>query len=150
MIYAECHPERKHWGHGLCGSCYQMKWRKDKESDKNWKKKHLEKRMDNYYRRVKENPVREKEKSRNYRLKQYGLSFEDYESMRTIQGNKCAICSKESYLHVDHDHETGNVRGLLCQQCNTGLGLFKDNVKNMESAVKYIKESFLTSVTTAA
>lgn len=68
--------------------------------------------------------------------------------MMRDQGNKCAICSKEIYLfgskksntaHVDHDLVTGKVRGLLCQECNTGLGKFRDNPLFLANAIKYIE-----------
>lgn len=56
----------------------------------------------------------------------YGLSVEAYELMKLQQKGKCAICQKTisgKNLHVDHDHETDEVRGLLCSNCNTGIGL---------------------------
>lgn len=70
------------------------------------------------------------------------------EKMMRDQGNKCAICGKEIYLfgskksntaHVDHDHITGKVRGLLCQECNTGLGKFRDNPLFLANAIKYLE-----------
>lgn len=64
------------------------------------------------------------------------------------QDNKCAICGIEFGIdnskdrpHVDHDHKTGIVRGLLCMKCNAGLGLFGDNIDNLVSAVCYLEEN---------
>ena len=64
------------------------------------------------------------------------------------QNNKCAICGAEfgvnhikDYPHVDHDHNTGVVRGLLCLKCNAGLGLFGDNIDNLVSAICYLEEN---------
>jgi hypothetical protein len=57
------------------------------------------------------------------------------------QGGKCGICGSVSNgkrLAIDHDHETGRVRGLLCQQCNTALGLFKDQVELLKKAIDYL------------
>lgn len=65
-------------------------------------------------------------------LRKFGISLSDYNKLLTKQDNRCAICriSKSDLrrdLSVDHDHATGKVRGLLCDPCNIGLGLFKDN-----------------------
>lgn len=68
----------------------------------------------------------------------FGLSMEDFDALYERQGKGCAICGaaktvgKRGHLHVDHDHISGNVRGLLCQRCNTALGLLGDQ----KSAVK--------------
>lgn len=72
----------------------------------------------------------------------YGLTLEDFAALSESQGGGCAICKKVSEnrtLHVDHDHNTGKVRGLLCTPCNIGLGLFRDNVSLMEIAIRYLK-----------
>lgn len=75
----------------------------------------------------------------------YGLSPEQYYELYKAQDGKCKICGKElpdgEYLHVDHNKETGEVRGLLCKDCNIGLGSFKDNPESLINAAKYIKES---------
>jgi hypothetical protein len=54
----------------------------------------------------------------------YGMSLGDFNKMKATQKLRCAICSKKRRLNVDHDHETGKVRGLLCFTCNTHLGWF--------------------------
>lgn len=91
-----------------------------------------------------------KKLARNRDLKKYGITLEDLEKMLRDQDNKCAICGKEIFLfgsskkitaHVDHDHKTGKVRGLLCQECNTGLGKFMDNTDYLLSAVSYLKKN---------
>ena len=61
------------------------------------------------------------------------------------QNGVCAICNKEEKsknknLFVDHDHQTGKVRSLLCNNCNSGLGQFNDNLNLLESAVLYLKK----------
>lgn len=79
--------------------------------------------------------------------KSYGITEADYEQMLVAQGGKCAICQTSDPLvrsgadarwHVDHDHETGTVRGLLCFKCNAGLGHFSDNVEALRRAVNYL------------
>lgn len=79
-------------------------------------------------------------------LRKYGLTPEDYEQMLAVQGEGCAICgapepggrSKTPRLHIDHDHGTKKVRGLLCNSCNRGLGYFKDSPILLTEAAGYI------------
>lgn len=75
----------------------------------------------------------------------YGVSPEEYHQLWESQEGKCKICGKElpegEYLSIDHDKETGEVRGLLCKQCNSGLGYFKDNPENLRKAAEYIEEN---------
>lgn len=74
-----------------------------------------------------------------YRIKsKYGMGAEDYEYIANRQNYRCAICYKEDRLYVDHDHDTGQVRGLLCHQCNIGLGNFKDDEKLLGEALRYL------------
>lgn len=76
----------------------------------------------------------------------YNLSLEKYKELCKNQKDCCAICKKHktklkdrgSRLCVDHCHKTGKIRGLLCQKCNRALGLFDDNKKSLNSAIKYL------------
>lgn len=70
----------------------------------------------------------------------YGISLERYnEIMRAAEG-KCAICGRISdRLTLDHCHDSLHIRGALCTQCNTGLGMFRDNVAFLLSAVDYLE-----------
>lgn len=83
---------------------------------------------------------------RRYVLKStYGLTVEDYDAILSSQDNKCAICKSDTpygkgRFHVDHNHETGEIRGLLCHYCNLALGNFKDNVSNLLSAIAYLNK----------
>ena len=66
--------------------------------------------------------------SRHYHLTQkYGIGAAEVEAMITAQGGICPICRKRPAVHVDHDHATKKVRGILCELCNGGLGQFKDS-----------------------
>lgn len=70
----------------------------------------------------------------------YGLSLDKYHAMRESQGELCAICGLYSEkLRVDHDHDTGKVRALLCPTCNSGIGLLKDDPKVLVAAAHYIE-----------
>ncbi len=77
---------------------------------------------------------------KSYKLmKHYGLTLEQYTKMIEDQHNCCSICEKKfDKLVVDHCHTTGKVRALLCNDCNTGLGMFKENKSTMLNAIKYI------------
>lgn len=80
---------------------------------------------------------------REERLKAlYKLTLKDYEIMLVKQDNRCAICNRisESVLHVDHDHESGKIRGLLCGSCNRGLGSLGDSIELLEKAISYLKK----------
>ncbi|HLZ22940.1 MAG TPA: endonuclease VII domain-containing protein [Ktedonobacterales bacterium] len=78
------------------------------------------------------------------RLSKFGLTVERYEELLLAQSYKCKICgdpaeqSRDGVLHIDHSHETGEVRGLLCNHCNLGLGHFKDNSDNLQAALAYL------------
>ena len=74
----------------------------------------------------------------------YGITLEEYDKMLSDQEYRCAICDKhqdefKKKLHVDHCHTTGKIRGLLCQKCNQGLGLFGDNKNLLIKASEYLK-----------
>jgi hypothetical protein len=79
--------------------------------------------------------------------RKFGISLSDYEKILKSQDGKCAICqtqkptghgAKYGRFSVDHDHSTGEVRGLLCSNCNIGLGAFRDNVDVIKNAIFYI------------
>jgi|SaaInlV_100m_DNA_5_1039725.scaffolds.fasta_scaffold38914_2 hypothetical protein len=85
---------------------------------------------------------------RRANLKRYGITLEDYNSMHEDQEGRCAICngtdtgcSHHNNLCVDHCHDTGIVRGLLCNSCNKGLGHFRDEVERLEKAITYLTDS---------
>ena len=74
--------------------------------------------------------------------KRYGLLEGDLLYMKIKQNNKCAICDNTfEILAVDHCHTTNKVRGLLCTNCNNGLGRFKDNIQFLKNAIKYLKQN---------
>lgn len=76
----------------------------------------------------------------------YGLTIADYERMYLDQTGRCYLCGSEDWtmprgcLHVDHDHKTGKVRGLLCENCNRGLGMFKDDLLLLRKAAAYVAQ----------
>jgi hypothetical protein len=93
------------------------------------------------------NKERRKELNYIHSILKYGISVEEYESRLLDQDYKCAICrlgtkgkTSQSRLHIDHDHITGEVRGLLCSKCNTGLGLFNDDIILLQKAQEYLND----------
>lgn len=74
--------------------------------------------------------------------RKYNLTLEAYAALLEKQQGKCALCLREQTerLHVDHNHSTGEVRGLLCERCNRALGLFADSPALLASAVRYLEE----------
>mgnify|MGYP001189280795 CR=1 FL=1 len=118
---------------GVCGDIecrYQQRLRQNRDNKKR------NKRKPNYH---------------PHHIKQYGLTLEQYEGMLEFQEHKCKICGEEESavdktgtirrLAIDHDHDTGQIRGLLCRACNTALGSFKDNVESLKRAILYLEGS---------
>lgn len=86
------------------------------------------------------------EQARKYHLKSHrGITVEEYDAMFVRQNGKCAICGRDQSefkkpLFVDHSHESQKIRGLLCVNCNNGLGLLKDDINILMSALEYLKK----------
>jgi predicted metal-dependent hydrolase len=81
------------------------------------------------------------QKALHARLQTLGISVEEYMTLLKKQKGVCGICRKapvKRRLAVDHCHQTGRVRGLLCGPCNTGLGLLGDNAKGVKMALSYL------------
>jgi len=102
----------------------------------------------------KAHPAYHRQKAREYRVRhpsrvadnnarwRYGIPWGTYDKMFAEQGGKCAICGTEDTgkrrrFHIDHDNETG-IRGLLCGNCNIGIGYLKHSVEFLQSAIKYL------------
>lgn len=80
-------------------------------------------------------------RNRHLRIK-YGLSAKDFDDLVAAQDNSCAICHgdwSDRGPHVDHDHETGEIRGLLCHWCNLMLGNAKDDPERLRAAIQYLE-----------
>lgn len=76
-------------------------------------------------------------------LRTYGMTVEEYNRMFFLQKGSCPICNTKLLqgrtTHVDHDHKTGKIRGLLCEPCNQALGLFRDDPQRCRNAAKYLE-----------
>jgi len=88
-------------------------------------------------------------KSENLR-KNHGITINDYDKMKELQGNVCAICRKElgdrHDAHVDHNHKTEEIRGILCNNCNAALGFIDDNEDILWSMMEYLKRTTWSKV----
>jgi hypothetical protein len=134
--------------YGKCNTCKQCDAKRnqkrrdsmsmsEREARRQYEKEYMAKRdrsSKNYY----------KLGGRSKKLeKLYGITEIEYNNMFTYQDGRCAICSTHQSEHkhrfvVDHCHETNIVRGLLCKQCNTGIGMLKDSVENLAKAIQYL------------
>jgi hypothetical protein len=89
-----------------------------------------------------------RERQRDNHLKRlYGISEEEYDQMLISQDFRCAICREESQatgknarLHVDHDHVTGKVRGLLCYACNIAIGFLEEDPDRVQKIMNYLEK----------
>ena len=133
MRYADCHTDRKHHAKGFCHSCYE------RESNK---RKPVPSRVRSSAYRGK-NRGKALRASKEQQFAYYGLTKSGFGSLLKMQGGVCAICfgagKAGQRLHIDHCHETNEVRGLLCGNCNQGLGRFKDDPTSLGRAVEYVQ-----------
>jgi hypothetical protein len=117
---------------------YRYRRRKKKKKPKE-KKKYKPKPL------TQEQKKRRKDYTRKKRLeKEYGITPEEFNNMLLQQRGKCAICgilqsATGKFLHVDHCHKTGKIRGLLCHKCNYALGFLRDSIEIAEAAIEYLK-----------
>lgn len=109
------HPTRRRYRGGLCRICAGHSWPKRQ---------------------------RDPDANRRHTLAVYGLTVAEYDALLEAQGGACAICRQPpahgKRLHVDHDHETDVVRGLLCLPCNRAIGLLRDDPEVARRAAEYL------------
>lgn len=111
---SNCHPDKPHFGKGLCSMCYHRKYRKcnpskNKEATRKWR-------------------AQNNDKIRNKYLKyQYGITLEQYQQLLEEQKHCCKLCGKTPMIIpvVDHNHITGQIRGIVCQGCNIAIGHYE-------------------------
>jgi len=139
------HPSKPVLARKMCSSCYQA-WHyanggkaKAVANAKKWGDAHKEKR------RVIQAKSNAKGNIKEYKslwamMNKYNMTLEQYKALAKKQNNRCAICYNDGVvLNVDHCHDTGKVRGLLCSSCNRGLGFLGDTVKGVKRALDYLK-----------
>lgn len=130
---ATCHPEKQELARGLCQTCYRRWWRLENPGKEWVRQNHANTKR---YRSL--DAVEKRDRS----LKKYGLTAESYDSLLATQGGVCAVCKVPSTrrLEVDHCHQSGKVRSILCHNCNSALGHAKDDVKRLEALIQYLSQ----------
>lgn len=153
--YAANHPDKI--------KAYQESYRDNQNlNHKQYRDAHKEDRLAYHRQYMIDNPDKAKQYRKQYRSNNsdavklrdraywlkanYGITLEQYDALLDGQHHSCAICGTDlrilsSRPHLDHDHETGAVRGILCHHCNVGLGHFRDDITVLESAIEYLRKS---------
>lgn len=136
-----------------CGACRACKYADKRE----WEKRNTERVAAAQNRRRRQDPGRHRatvrkhyrdnpEHYRNYNLARYGITAAEYDARLAEQGGGCACCGATSNrngkrLFVDHDHETGAVRGIVCLNCNRGIAALGDDVDGVRRALAYLERA---------
>lgn len=132
-------------------TAYKKEWRAKNRAralatDAKWRERNRPKVREYFKAWTTANPDKATSYLRRYRLKKnYGLSEERYLEMLAAQDEKCACCGdgsffvKSGHLFVDHDHGTGQIRGLLCRNCNSGIAYLGDSLEGVERARTYLR-----------
>ena len=157
-IAATCHPERKHYGKGLCRPCWS-KVRRASDPDRTSAMNRATYQRHAAHRRAharlryyadREGAIRrsnawnaahpERVRDRSLR-RRYGVGMEEYRDNLVGQAGRCLICLRVPghNLVIDHDHTTGRFRGLLCNPCNRAIGHLRDDPVRAASAARYLR-----------
>lgn len=153
LSQATCHPERRRRAKGLCNSCYVLNYinshpdykeqqrQYQREWKRNWRKLNPDKQQA-IYAKLRNHPKKHERGRENWLKGKYGLDQAVFNSMSAAQGGKCFICveTPKGPLCVDHDHETGQVRKLLCTHCNIFIGYLEKNRHLIPNIEAYLKE----------
>jgi hypothetical protein len=109
---------------------------------KSWQQTNAE-RLNAYRREYNARPERRRKQRDAYYRRTFGISADDFDALVEAQGGGCAICAvvpeRVASLHLDHDHVTGAIRGVLCLSCNQALGHFRDDAELLERAAAYVR-----------
>lgn len=128
----ECHPDRKHYGHGLCNQCYNQV--PERQAFKNRQAR------EEYWPKIKGTAKNNARYLRaNFKMR-LGITLEQRDAILAQNNGLCLICSENVATNIDHCHATGVIRGGLCQRCNLAIGHFKDRIDLLKSAIAYLKK----------
>lgn len=152
MKKAKCHPERDFYCKDLCRNCYEKQLRdsnpeyyeRQKENARNWSEENKERKSEVNKAYQKRKPTPRHVKRQSWLKRKYNITLEIFNKILEFQGNKCCICKQplkdgDRFLHIDHCHETGKVRGILCSQCNWFMSKIdgvKECLNNLNNYVK--------------
>jgi len=131
---------------GKCRKCYEKHLRKtnpefaerQRQNQRDWAKRNPDRIRELQIRRATDPNLRlrDKKTKRDSYLKSIGTSSDE---VARLYEKGCAICGTRNHLHVDHDHKTGQFRGILCSKHNNGLGFLGDNIEGLEKALEYLR-----------
>lgn len=142
--YASCHPDRLVKARGLCGACYNKSLVNRSEETREAFLARNRRRWKELYAGADKEKLAAERRDRILKHR-YGLSIAKYDDMVTAQDNKCGICgtaggdTRSTRLFVDHNHTTGEVRGLLCSGCNTAIGILEKDAVFLARAIGYLR-----------
>lgn len=154
----ECgHPDKKHAARGLCKPCWTREYNarnaeRVRAVREEWVEKNRDRERAKYKRYREKNPEKVREAFQKWRektpqyfrdrhlFKKYGLTIADFLKLIEEQNGVCAICQEAPATAVDHNHETGQVRGILCSQCNSLIGYAREQEAVLFAAVTYLRE----------
>ena len=146
MRYSDCHPDRKHFAKSKCATCYNKFWYESKTPEE--RLAFTAKRNATEAAKLRKSRWRGRNpgySSLKHRLTRYGITLQDYEDLLTRQYGSCKICLRSfeqlKRVCVDHNHETGKVRALLCGQCNSALGLVREKEFILARLLAYLRWS---------
>ena len=144
----DCHPDRRHQALGLCAPCYNQvtidrrRYRPACHPDRYTSQRDRSRCVDCYRREVTE-PRKRLQHRQGLLRRLYGITPEDFEILWTDQAGRCALCLhalvRGRSTHIDHDHHTNRVRGLLCAGCNRALGLLGDDLGAADRLAAYLR-----------
>ena len=139
MTFAICHPDKEQQAKGLCRNCYQKTWRDKHKTTFVASCGHTAKKRTKSGKCFK---CSKRDYQHYYTLRyRHGITPEEYDQKSVEQGDVCAICKGVNHgrkLSVDHNHLTGENRGLLCVNCNAGIGNFRERADLLYAAVQYL------------
>lgn len=123
-------------------------YRANRERQKVYNKAYREKNLDEIRKKDRERYITQPRKRKSHQLMyEYGITLAEHDALFALQNNVCAICKSETSgskhsFHVDHCHDSGVVRGILCHGCNIMLGAARDNPEILKAAVTYLSNDF--------
>lgn len=135
---------------GDCKSCnaagkavrYRANAERDKARVRRWQRENAD-RVRAWQEAYRQSGKKAISNRRSYLKRKYDITLEQYDEMLAAQGGVCAICGctprEDISLHVDHDHGTGEIRGLTCFRCNNSLGDLNDDPRRLRRAVEYLE-----------
>lgn len=145
FICMACNKYKRCYSRGMCRSCYEKQLRannpefaeRQRQNRRDWGRQNVDKVTVAAKQRT-ENPHSRMVDKRTKWLGQLRIRGITEDQYAELCSQGCAICGSLKNLHIDHDHETGLFRGILCSRCNNGLGFFDDNIEGLEKALAYL------------